>query len=348
MLLLGLYPTHGHEGKELNNPWRRDRAGRRLPIRAGVLQFKGDWPWLSHIFKLSTHASHLACFLCKGTMSMYAPLSDASLEAQWRSMLVSAEGWMRDRLAEGGYISQVFSWPGVTFSCIVLDWMHVCDLGISQVCLGNVLFEVFVMVGGVIGNPLEGMSNLMVMLKDAANDLGVGCPLSKITLAQVRGEDRKPRLKAKAAQTRHFVPIVLRMMQMYFPPSDNHSVARLSCLMWLNRMYEELNAWSEGSADRLAVACRRHLLLCMQLAREQLRLVGGGPWLQWRWYPKHHMAMHLCEHQAKVWGKPKTWWCYADESAIGMAADLAETVHPWTLPAASLSKWLVWARLGPH
>ena len=48
-LLLGVYPTHDNEGKEFKNPWRRDRAGRRLPIRAGILQLNGDWPWRSHI-----------------------------------------------------------------------------------------------------------------------------------------------------------------------------------------------------------------------------------------------------------------------------------------------------------
>ena len=157
-------------------------------------------------------------------------------------------------------------------------------------------------------------------------------------------QDGKPRLKAKAAKTRHLVPIVLTMLQEHFPPASDRQLRRFKCLEYLNAAYLELHDWKEDSPARLELAVRRHVLLYLSLSREQAAM-DFSAWVSWRWKPKHHMVLHLAGEQARRVGNPVLWWCYSDESSIGMASTLAESVHPRTLPQAALGKNRAWVML---
>ncbi len=163
-------------------------------------------------------------------------------------------------------------------------------------------------------------------------------PFSRLVLSMIRGEDLKPRLKLKAAKTRTMVPVVLRLLESHFPPQNERQLRRHKCLEFLNLAYEELSQWGEGSAAKLENFCRRHLLLYLSLSREAVEAEAN--WVSWRWYPKHHMLLHLSAEQSRRFGSPKSWWCYQDEGSIGLGVDLAESNHPRTLPMASFSKYL--------
>ena len=228
---------------------------------------------------------------------------------------------------------------GSFFSGIVLDWMHTVDLGVAQMCLGNILWFVFLRLGGLVTREQEALSRIMNYLSDAANEIGQAMPFSKLTLGMIRGSDLRPQLRAKAAVTRRLVPIVLQMLHMHFPPVDDHSLRMVRCLDFLAKAYHELEHWGAGSASRLEVFCRRHVLLYLSLAEDTAR--GDGEWLLWRWKPKHHMLLHLSKEQAERMGNPSNWWCYQDENSIGIAVSIAESVHPSTLPTASMTKYLV-------
>lgn len=344
-LLSGIYPDRDHNNNEFTSDWRRDRATNPLKLRGACLQFRGDWPWLSYVFGLAYHSSKSACFLCRGLMDMSCPLTAASSDAKWRRRLVTTTDWMTQRFSDADYISGVFSWPGFAFQYIVLDWMHMVDLGIAQNCLGNILFELFREMGGLITNPAPTLARLLTLLDDASNDLGIPCPFSKLTLSMIRGENKQPNFKAKAAKTRHMVPIVLGMLVSHFPPTNDREYRRLRCLEYLNLAYCELNNWRADSATRLENYCRRHVLLFLSLSREAIAESGSENWVNWRWKPKHHMVLHLSGEQARRMGSPRTWWCYSDEGAIGNAVDIAEAVHIRTLPSAALAKNLVWETL---
>lgn len=236
-------------------------------------------------------------------------------------------------------MSGVFAWPGFDFSGIVLDWMHMADLGVTQACLGNILWEVFLKLGGQITNEHPTMGRIINYLADAANDLGCAMPFSKLSLGMIRGSDLRPKLKAKAAKTRALVPILLRMMSMHFPPVVERDVRVYKCLEYLHKAYTELESWGVDSATRLEEFVRRHVLLYSSLAIESAQ--KDERFLLWRWYPKHHMVLHLAAEQAKMMGNPRTWWCYADEGSIGMAVDLAESSHPATLATTCMQKYIV-------
>ena len=163
--------------------------------------------------------------------------------------MVDTTTWLRDKLLNNKYVSGVFAWPGVGFSSIVLDWMHMVDLGVAQSVFGNVLWEIFRgPMCGQIGNPAPTLSMLQTMLSDAANDLGMAMPFTKLTLAMIRSESLKPKLKLKAAKTRDLAPIVLRLLESHFPAQNERDLRRYKCLEFLVKAYGELGDWKAGSA----------------------------------------------------------------------------------------------------
>jgi hypothetical protein len=220
------------------------------------------------------------------------PLTDASSSARWRNHIIPAAQWMQERIQAGGYVSGVCSWPGISFHGIVLDWVHMCDLGVAQACLGNILWEVFLRLGGLVTHEHPTMTRILNYLCDAAHDLGHQMPISKLTLGMIRGSDQRPKLKEKAGKTRGLAPIVLRMLELHFPPEGDRELRVVKCLEFLSKAYMELDNWGADSADRLEEFCRRHLLLYASLAIESLR--ADSRFLCWRWYPHapHAHAPH--------------------------------------------------------
>ena len=107
-------------------------------------------------------------------------------------------------------------------------------------------------------------------------------------------------------------------------------------------MYECLKNWSSDSPRLLGELCRRHLVLFMELGRVES---ATGPWLKWRWSPKHHMMQHLCEQQTVTHGNPSVTWNYRDEAEISLAVKLAESCHVSTIPTATMDKYLLWTAL---
>ena len=186
--------------------------------------------------------------------------------------------------------------------------------------------------------PNEALARLQVLMADAAHDLGVPPPFNKLTLGKLRGPNLQPLLKFKAAKTRAMVPLVLRLLDMHFPATNDRELRRYMCLNFLNLAYLELGDWKAGSAKSLEQYCRRHVLLYLSLSREAVRTEEN--WVSWRWYPKHHMLLHLSCEQAQQWGNPRFWWCYSDEGAIGIAVKLAESAHPRTLAATCFEKYI--------
>ena len=109
----------------------------------------------------------------------------------------------------------------------------------------------------------------------------------------------------------------------------------------LNDMYVLLDNWSTDSPELLTLHARRHLTLYLALAKDTM--VEGRGWTRWRFYPKHHMLLHIAA-QSHKFGNPKLHWDYTDEDAIGMCADIAESVHINTLSVACRDKYRVWVQ----
>jgi hypothetical protein len=220
------------------------------------------------------------------------------------------------------FCSTIWSIPGFCIQQCRPDFMHSCCLGILQYLQGNVIYELFIYLGGSFANWQSTCSILENMMRSASKDLNVQPPFNRLTVGMFRANASKaPKLKLKAAEGRHFLPVLKHMLAQHFPLESDHERLRYQCLDSLHDVYLQLNNWVAGgpSAVKIGQHGRKHLLLYSELSKR-----SANP-LLWRLYPKHHQFVHVVE-SARV--NPKLEWNYAEEDAIGNAAELARACHP--------------------
>ena len=81
-----------------------------------MLQFHGDWPWLSGALGLVSHAGGQFCFKCRTRKE--DPWTDPSPHAAWRRTLVDHDESMRNVAVRGGFLNVVWHFPGFPFVCV--------------------------------------------------------------------------------------------------------------------------------------------------------------------------------------------------------------------------------------
>ena len=115
ILLCGVMPSCRHDGLPFgdDDTWRSARSGNTIPLRAGCIQFRGAWPWLSSSLNL---ASQHMCFICKATRSLVRPFTDGSLTVAWRGTHETHEEFIGRMPREREFLSQIWSIPGMHLS----------------------------------------------------------------------------------------------------------------------------------------------------------------------------------------------------------------------------------------
>ena len=194
---------------------------------------------------------------------------------------------------------------------------------------------------GTIKKPNEALSSIMILVKHAAKELGMDRPpLNTITLGMIRApKGGNLKLKIKAGEARSMVACFAWILQNTFPPTSSHAEMRMRCVVSFAKMYDELAQWSGvESAAAASSAGRRGLMLYGDLNAEAV-LKKGPNSPAWKLYPKMHLLLHILEDQIAVSGNPREAWCYADESEIGAAATVAESVHPKTVQKVVIEKY---------
>ena len=159
------------------------------------------------------------------------------------------------------------------------------------------------------------------MIRVIASQMGVEPPISGLTVLMFRkAAGKKPKLACKAAEARYLLPIVVKVLEQFFPVETEHQRLVLQCVSALNMCYEELSNWrSDGSSSRaLGRHARRHCILFGELYKEACSQRAAP--LEWNLYPKHHLMLHAAE-DCEI--SPKLEWNYLDESEAGLCSKLA-------------------------
>ena len=87
--------------------------------------------------------------------------------------------------------------------------------------LGNVLFELFLAMGGDILKPEPVMGELMILIRTASKQLkNKAPPINTLTFPMIRAKGKAPKLKTKAAEGRHMLPIVKLILESFVSPVD--------------------------------------------------------------------------------------------------------------------------------
>ena len=94
---------------------------------------------------------------------------------------------MQSRLLEGKFFSAIFLLPGFIFDYFSIDLMHCCDLGILQYLLANVLFDLFLEMGGLVSRPDNTIGDLMKFIRIASKAIGqIQPPINQLTMNMVK------------------------------------------------------------------------------------------------------------------------------------------------------------------
>lgn len=337
----GRWPTTRDDGTpfaashRIGDQARAQRTG-RLRTRGFVCQVRGDWEWFVQALGLTSWRNPSGdsniCWQCDATGTNFL---DASLTAPWRPTCMNHACWLERQLSRNLRVAGLFALPGFLMKYVVVDWMHTVDLGIAQYLLGNILLELLMLMGGTQSSPEPEISQLLLLIKQMSKQLGCkNPPFHGLTIGMIKRSGANPHLRTKAAETRHAVPCVLRLLDQYFPPRDHRETTRVNCLRWLNNIYVEMEQWDASSPAKIAHAARCHLALYYELYVWGVDNMVALGHQAYRMYPKHHTFLHLCESGEN----PRDAWNYRDESSIGDAVKVAESCHTNYVHRAVLQK----------
>lgn len=294
--LSGIYPTHRHDGvafADSAHTGDADRAAKgarkqKMKAKGGVLKKKGDWAWLQQIFGITGWQENgpesRVCFACKATGGGILSYTNALSCAAWRQTMVKDTDFLLSMFTTGAYKSALWGLPGFGLSSIQLDLMHIGDLGIVQQLLGSIIYELFKRCGGLVTKPRIGLSQLTNVFKIASNALRIEIPIAKITIGMIKAQGKDPRLKAKAAETRHMLNIVHWLLIHIFPARDAYEQLRQDCCHQLFCFYAELKTWGPFSPSAASAFARNHVVLYGELCR--YLLVEHKTWQKcgFNWY----------------------------------------------------------------
>ena len=146
------------------------------------------------------------------------------------------------------HTSPIWSIPGFIVQYCVPDFMHTSCLGILQYLNGNVMWELFVELGGTYRGWSQACALLENMVRLASMPLGQPHPFHSLSIGMIRPTATgKPKMKLKAAEGRKLLPVLHYMWSHFCPVADAHSRMRLQCVAALLSLYSELDSWGANS-----------------------------------------------------------------------------------------------------
>ena len=269
---------------ESNVPGDKLRAGwaalkRKIKFRACFLQKRGDWSWLKQALAFVDWKGEgpleRCCYKCLANHGSL-PFTDPTSNALWRLHELTHKMYIQLAYLQNTYISSLFDVLGFKPEFCSIDLMHCGDLGINLYLLASTLFELFIEMGGLVTKPQEKLGELMELIKSGAKALKMGrSPINKLTMQMVKEPSKSPKLKVKAAESRHLLPIVRHILERYFPQDTEHKRLRYDCIVALDDMYKEMRkpvgVFQGPTASMLG---RRHLILYRELVKEAIESRG--------------------------------------------------------------------------
>ena len=239
--------------------------------------------------------------------------------------------WWNSAVVENWFVSAIWQIPGFHLSCIRQDWMHTVDLGTLQYLSGNCMWEAFREVGGSFKQWKGACGRLQNLCDMCAKRLGLEKPFHSLTIQMFRSKaSSKPKMKLKAAEGRHFLPVLREVLATCFSMVTVHEQTRLQAVDALLDAYRLLENWNADSPHQFARHIRRHLILLCDIRANQ-----EDP-LLWCLFPKHHLLIHLAESS---FVNPRLEWNYGDEDEIGRAVGLSKYTSSAHMATSLLARY---------
>lgn len=289
---------------------------------AVLAMLSADHDYLSNTLKLRHfNAVPNCCFGCNA-MQTDGPLSytDVRRTAGWRSTLETDSSF---RLL---YENEHLIWTALTLGMIILDLMHVVDLGVLQYFVASSVLCIVksFFFRGTVDKKIEFIWGVVMHVY---HDLGVPdssrLPFAKFKSVIQEGNASKfPYLGGKAAQTRRFLPCLLLLIDRLNLIGRRFQHIKV-CLESIITMYDIMMAheWDLGDDATRAVECvdkfcLHQNALCADAVRNNELLF------------QITVKTHFLQHSALVFEfyNPRKYWNYLDEDLMGRVATMARHV----------------------
>ena len=138
-LAAGRFPGERHDGSPFDptDLWRQKKARGPTLMKGALVEFRGGWAFYKHIFKFpQLNEKAGCCWKCHITPER---LHEVGADAAWRAAPLSHWQLLQKWASKGIVPSPLSSAPGVRSDTMVLDWLHIADLGVTADFAGHYL-----------------------------------------------------------------------------------------------------------------------------------------------------------------------------------------------------------------
>ena len=282
-----------------------------------LVQARGDWAWYKQLFSFPSWASHSICWKC-GANTGDMDYTQFGVKAAWRRHRYTAREFFIRQREHGIAPSPLFKCPNFTLDMVTIDVRHCMDLGVAQDTLGS-LFWLSCQTHFPGRAFKDRVGALWETLRTYYRNHTTANQLQALTPEMIKRGGKAPKLRAKGAETRGLVPfgfVLATLMHEADPSSYNEAVVKLLARLLDLYMITPCGEWHAEVASK---SCREFLLLYAVLQRQA---EFEGIWVV---KPKFHLMQELFEFQGPYIGNPRFFWCYRDESFVGLIGTIA---HP--------------------
>jgi len=319
---LGRWPRKRHDGTAWlpSDKTRRASIGRFFAFGI-LLQARGDWSWFKELFGFPSWSSSSICWRCKAMKDGDYSYHLHGVDALWRDARLSSMDFFHLQLSMGIMPSPLFSIPHFTLAMVVIDVLHIMDLGVTQDALGNLFYE----AQKYFIRGRNQKLRVKELFKKVQAYYRISNPTSQIqalTFSMIKVDAKAPKLKLKGAETRGMVPFGLELAtEMHIALDTLHSETVRRAFVSLFDLYTLMAAEVYDSAAA-ASTCREFCLHYGALSEEARR--ERPDTVFWKEKPKIHLLQELFEFQGREFDmNPSTFWCYRDEDFVGWVAKFA-------------------------
>ena len=162
----------------------------------------------------------------------------------------------------------------------------------------------------------------------------------KLNFARIRTTGDWPKLKAKAAATRHIIKYCKILCERYGTDST-HDKRRLALVCLLDEFYTICASEGRYLSDDAKRKLPKLAQSFMQLYRKLSKEAYDARERKWKFAPIFHLFQHLCERQMIYAGNGRFWWTYPDEDMQRVLKNIAVQCHKRTVAWMTMYRWAI-------
>ena len=306
----GKYPTERHGGQPFSSTTDKERqkmSGKEMPAKAALIEMRSDWDWNVKWYGAATHNTKVSCcWLCSAKPDTWKALSSQ----ERKDMSLTKAAWFEILAQRGKKINPLFHLPGVTNWTLFPDWMHVCDEGCAALAAGQTLWEILPQYPA--SNKDERAKLLWEHIQQIyeASKWPGNKRLPKLSLKDFKKDGKAPELDVKAAQCRHFIPVLESLTRENgFHIGTKRQIAIHNVAKYCGKMYAALE-----KGDKAGIASNGFKFVSQYMALEEFAISKNPDDTHtWRVRPKFHLLQHILDQACKGL-HPKDVWNYKDET----------------------------------